>query len=279
MSKRTTRRAAIGCIVAGTLISGAETFGMTNLRSHRKTDISTAEDSNALLGIERASDATSAAVFENRSDGRMSVHLEADESGVSFDDEASGEFAFDLASSERREIDVSSTNGSEVDVDVTADLIEDGATVGTVELRRTFVVSPTNRLESSGAVRSPGQSGKLEFELTNVSDTPLEIVAIGIRKTTNERAESVDDGDILTVDGIGRVVADPIPIDSEESETDTRREFEQPVSIPADGTREFEFDKFRRGGAPPNANMSDEDVRTTLYFEDGSSETVWLRGE
>jgi len=131
-------------------------------------------------------------------------------------------------------------------------------------------------IELTGDAKTSGNSGKASFTVENSGETDATVVAIAINGTDTEATE-VSGGDILSADG-DSVVGEPIPID--ESDSGTRVEFSEDVTVAGDERVEFEFDGFQKpkknGNGLQKANMKDSSVTLTLYLNDGSQTTVEL---
>ena len=277
-----TRRAALGLIAGGAIVSGANTMGFGTTRANRTTSVGSADDPEALLGIEGSGDESVTPAFTNRSSYLMAVTLTSPNPGAEFDVGStsgweSSPVSFEFDPGER--VEVAMRGGETVTADVDATLLENGATRATIELRRTFPVPQAGQVSVTPGVSSGGGRGRYQFELENDGDIDVTVVGLGINETTNEAVYTVGHGDILTQDGT-QLVDVPIPIDSTDPGSDTRRDFLTDVGLPVGSLRSFEFDRFQRDGqGSPHADMRGHDVRVTLYFEDASSITVLLEHE
>jgi hypothetical protein len=129
--QKLTRRAAFGFLASGALLTASRSFGFTRSAAERMTNVGTASDSNALLGIEQLDDAETPVTFTNQSSSTMEVVLDSDKDGLEFDvgDDDSGSdppVSFGMAIDEAVDVDILA-DGT-VTVSVTADLVQDGTT-------------------------------------------------------------------------------------------------------------------------------------------------------
>lgn len=206
----------------------------------------------------------------------MHVELTSDDD-IEFDLGDTGSWStsasFTLEPGETQLLNVRGTdNPAAVDISATIGPLSDP--VGTISMVRDFAISQAGGiLEVGGTFKTAGKSGKYEFDLENVGNVDATLVAVGINATTNPAAIEVSSGKILTVDNT-QVMSTLIPVDSSDPTTDTRVEFDQNVSLDVAETRTFEFDRFQQTGSPSNADMTEQDIRVTIYSGDGGSATT-----
>lgn len=267
MGRKLTRRAALGLIGGGAVISVADTRSFSQLTAGREMSVSTADDPNALLGLDGVTASDTIPTFTNQADVPMSVTLTSPNSSAEFDVGNTGTFTsnpapFDLAVGETVEVGV--TGGSEsVPVDVEAELQRNGDAVGSIELQRDFAVSQAGQIEVTPDVKSAGNSGKYEFGLVNSGDVDVTIEAISIVETSNPDASVVHDKKILTVNGL-QVRSDSIYVGGGFAALDPHVDLNT-----TDSEKIFEFDRF-------DAGMKNQDVKIRLKFTDNSTLLVDL---
>lgn len=263
-----------GATLGGGLISSG---AYSRIGAPRPTTIDTADDPDALLGLSGVPDPGAKPVFTNQTNSDMTVTLSTT-ADIQFDLDDDGTWSdppvtFILAPGASQLMNL---RGSVTTADVTIDatMTSGGVTTGTISMIRSFAIPAAgNILEVSGTFKSAGKSGKYEFDLQNVSDTDGTLVAIGVNGTTNPAAIEVSSGKILTVNNT-QVMTTPIPVDSSDLTSNTRVDFDQNVSMPAQTSKTFEFDRFQKTGSPSNADMTEQDVRLTVYSSDGGSATT-----
>lgn len=277
MTGKLTRRAALGLVATGSVISISESRSFSQFVAGRGVAVSTADDPDALLGLSGVSDAGTIPTFTNQSNDPMVVTLGSSDASVEFDVGNTGSFTsdpapFDLAVGEAVEVGVSGDSDS-VPVAIAVELQDDGETVGSIELQRDFAVSQAGQIRITPDVKPVGGSGKYRFELENTGDIDVTMKAISIVETTHPTAAKVRNGDILTVKSgngnriEGRIVFEPIPIE------DTFVPFDTSVRLDTGVWKEFEFDEFQNG-ENKKVGMSGEDVKIRLKFTDDSTLVV-----
>jgi hypothetical protein len=274
------RRGLLGSVAialgGGSLLS--ESSAYTAVTGARPTSVSTAADDAAQLSLTQLGDASTPVTFTNRSGRSMLVTVtspDAVDFDVGDDDTNEGSTAtFSIA--QGASVDVDLLADGTVLLDVVAELQENGTTVGRIELQREAEAqSQAGQVQVTPNVKSAGNSGKYEFGLENTGDIDVTIEGIGILETTNPDAVEVAGGAILDSPQ-GSVLSRPIPIDSTQPDSDTRRTLDQTVSLNTnEGEKIFEFDRFLTANGN-NAKMKGDDVRIRLYFTDGSSTVVDL---
>lgn len=283
------RRAFLVGLGAAGMGSGAiiHTDAFTNVSGDRALTVGTADDPNAVLGLGGVSDAGTTPTFTNNSGQTMWVQLDSDDSSVTFDidddDSPEGKSVdFTLSGDPAETLDVGVSGDSQsVPVDVSAEIRNaSGVTKSTVSLTRTYAVPQADQVVLEPNVTPTGNSGKYEFKLTNGGNIDVTIEAIGVNDSSNPDVVEVTGDGILNVGGTS-VMTNSIPIDTNDSTTVTRVDFDSGsnVDLPANSgqasTKTFEFARFRdsQGG---NAKMKNENVTATFYFTDGSSKTVTM---
>jgi len=276
------RRAFLGLGVSsigiGTLYG---TGAFSAVSAGRGVAVNAVGDRNGLLGIENI-DSTDDPLFTNNTGLEMVVALEEVDTTVTFDGESSPYTFPDngtLDPDASRSVAIESEDDSqEVLVDITAEVFEDGDKAGTIALRRDFSVPQSAIADFTGEAKGTGGSGKFEFTLENVGDKEITFVGIGINATTTD-ADDVSKGNILVAGGT-QLVDEPIPIDSSDPDTDTRRDFDPVFKLAVGESATFEFDRFQKpkqnGNGSSNVKMDGEDVRVTVYFGDSSKKVIDL---
>lgn len=272
MAGKLTRRAALGLVATGSVISISESQSFSQLVAGRGIAVSTADDLDAILGLSGVSDAGTIPTFTNQSSDPMVVTLSSSDASVEFDVGNTGSFTsdpapFDLAIGASVEVGVTGDSES-VPVDVEAELRRNGETVGSIELLRDFAVSQAGQVQVTPNVKSAGNSGKYEYELENTGEIDVTIKALSIVETTETTAAEVRNGGILNVNGTS-VVSSPIPVD------DTFAAFDSNVALEIGDTQTFEFDRFVDDSGN-NAKMKGDDVKIRLKFTDASTLLVKL---
>lgn len=273
------RRALLGKIAVvlggGSLLF--ESGAYSAVTAGRSAQVDTSTDDQALLSLTQLNDSSTPVTFTNRSTHSMSITLSSPDD-VEFDvgDDGTSEgttATFSLAAGASVDVDLLA-NGT-VLLDVVADLLDGGSSVGRIELQREAEAqSQSGQVQVTPNVTATGNSGKYEFELENTGDVDVTIEGIGITQTTVENVVEVSGGSIFSAEGTS-VLSTPIPIDSSEPDSDTRRDLETTVDLNTGVTKRFEFDRFKNSKGK-NAKMQGEDVQIRLYFTDGSDLTVDL---
>lgn len=274
-----TRRRLLGLGLAGALVGGGlvSTRAQSTINAFRANRINTAADPNALLGLSGIDTTSQMPTFTNQTGSPITVTLSSADD-IQFDKDDLGNWedppvTFELQPGESQ---VYNVRGSVSFADVTIDAVitDGGSTIGSISADRTFAIPAAgNILEVAGTFKSAGKSGKYEFDLENVGSVDATLVAIGVRGTTNPNAIEVSSGKILTVDN-NQVMSSIIPVDSTDLTTDTRVEFDTNATLSAGQIRTFEFDRFQQLGSPSNADMTEQDVKITIYSSDGGSATT-----
>jgi len=128
-------------------------------------------------------------------------------------------------------------------------------------------------------VKSTGNSGKFAFGLENTGSIDVEIVAIGINKTTQSDAEKVDakgGGDLILGEDTEVQIVDPvIDFDSNTPAQADRYDFTTNIEIIQNNERTFRFQRFL-DDSDKQAKMKGESVTITIWFSDGTSSTLLL---
>lgn len=255
----------------GVISSGA----YSAVRPYRSGEIGATDDPDALLGMSGVTDPGQKPVFTNKSTSTMHVTLTSGDD-IEFDLGDTGTWttsaSFTLEPGESQLMNVrGSDNPATVDVSVTLGPLSDP--VGTINAVREFAISQAGQLlEVAGTFKTAGKSGRYEFDLENIGDNDATLVAIGVNATTNPNAVEVGKGKILTVDNT-EIMSTPIPVDSSDPTTATRVDFDTNASLLAGQTRTFLFDRFL-DATEKNADMTDQDIRVTVYSSDGGSSTT-----
>lgn len=269
---------ATGVAGIGLGVNVLEPSAYTSARAGRSASANVADDPNAVLGLEGLNDTSVTPTFTNQSGAAMDITLDAVESGVEWDVGDDGNYeqdpvTFQLSSGAFTDIAVKGAN--EVTVDITADLTSNGTVTGRIELQRVIDVPQSNVVQQiQGTAKGAGNSGQYSFDLENTGNIDVTLVGVGVNETTNPAATSVGEKDILEVSKQS-VVSTPIPVDSSAPDEDTRVGFDQNVDLGAGTTKKFKFNRFLDSNGD-QTNMSDEDLRVTFYFSDGSSGVVEL---
>lgn len=281
------RRAFMGLgaafIGVGALYS---TDAFSTIGAGRGVAVNAVEDHNgALLGIDNI-DSTDEPVFANNTILEMEVELtDIDpEATITFDGNSSP-YRFPLSptttanGNESINIETENTSQSAL-VAITAELFDGESENGEITMQRDFSVPQSQITDFTGTAKSPGGSGKFEFDLENVGDKRVTLTGIGINATTRSEAAKVaddknsDDGTSFTGDNQA-LVTTSIPIDSTDPESDTRLDFETEFELPVDESATFEFDRVRNSNGN-QLKMDGENMRITVYFGDNSHKPIDL---
>jgi hypothetical protein len=255
-----------------------------SIGADRGAQVGTADDSTALLGFAGYDDPSTTPTFSNNVNYSMSVTLDSTET-VEFDVGTDGAYVatpvtFPLASGASKAVNIKFTGectdaGSAV-VSTAATLDDDGTTAGSISFTREWQIPAAGQVQFTGSANSAGASGKYAFDLENTGCEDVTFVGIGIKETTTD-AEHVSGGGSLFDPNGTELVTDPIPVDSSNPDSDTRRDLISSVTLPVNETLTWEFDKFRRSGqGKPNVDMRSQDVKIRLYLSDGSTTTERL---
>jgi len=263
----------------------SETFGFTEVTAGRNVGVETSADSTALLGIEGTDSGTTPKFTNNTDDYEMDVELSSDDD-IELDIGDNGEWrdppeSFSLDPTESKEVGIrfvgECTDAGSATLDVDSELETDGSESNiTISLSREFEISQSGQVQFSGEANAAGRRGRYEFELENTGCEDVTFTGIGINETSTDAVRVSGDGSLNNLDTDEEIVTEEIPIDNSDPNQDTRRDMEPTVTLPVGETVRLELDRFQRSGQPPNINMEGEDVRTTLYYGDGSSSTLKL---
>lgn len=222
------------------------------MEGYRNSSFYVASDPNAILGFEGYADATKTPTFTNNTQKAMSVTLHSAES-VEFDVGTDGTYVtppvtFSLASGNSKEVNImytgQCTNAGTADVSTDVTLVDGGSGVGSISFVRTWEIPASGQVQFNGTANSAGQSRKYEFDLENTGCEDVTFVGIGIKETT-ANADYVSGGGSL-YDSTGELVADRIPIDNSNPDTDTRCDLNTNVTLPQNSTVTWEFKQFKR---------------------------------
>lgn len=274
--------------------SGAiiQSGAFTDVSGDRTLTVGTADDPNAILGMEGLDDTVTDNVFTNKTSFRMDITLDAapyeDESQIEWDvddpvtdsDNDANPLTFSLNAGDDATVAVKGDD--RVTFDGVAVLKDNGTAVGRIEVTRTIDVPVINNLELSGSVSSSGQSGKFDFTLENTGDVDVELRKVGIIETTTT-AEYVDGGgSLLNLDTNTEYVTDRIPIDNSTSDSTQKVMDPKPVldhqSNDGDNdskTITFQLKKFTDpdSNGSSNVDMQSQDIKiqlTVKNLNDGS---------
>jgi hypothetical protein len=274
--------AGLGALAVG---SGAliQSGAFSTVKGNRGVGVQTARDTSALLGLEGVDDASTPPEFENNSSVSMDVTLESTDGSVEFDVGDTGSFTdpatFSLAPGDDKDVAIND-DGDSAPVSVTAELPGSSDPQTTISLTRDYAVpaqadqADQVQLKENGNTGAPSNSGGYELELKNTGNTEVTVVGIRIEDTsTNAEEVGNKNGSTLVAGGTG-VLSNSIPVDSETSDPDTRREFDPNVSLSAGASKSFEFDKFLTGNGNSGAKMKGATVEVTFFFDDGSSKRL-----
>lgn len=283
MKRRVFMGLGAGSIGVGALYS---TGAFSTISAGRGIAVNAVEDYNgALLGIDNI-DSTDDPVFTNNTTLDMEVEMtDIDpETTITFDGNSSP-YSFPLSptttANESETVSIETeTNAQTALVDVTAELFDGETKKGEITMERDFSVPQSEITDFTGTAKSPGGSGKFEFDLENTGDKSVQLTGIGINATTRSDATRVadkknrDDGVSFTGGGQD-LVSTMIPIDSSDPDTDTRRTFDTEFELSERSTNTFEFDRIRNSDGD-HLKMDGENMRVTVYFGDSSKKTIDL---
>ncbi|QLG49319.1 hypothetical protein [Natrinema halophilum] len=274
------------------MFSILETQGYSHVLGERLTNVQTATDKNALLGITGANDTSITPTFTNNTNRHMDVTLDSAEA-IELDVGNDGNWvspptSFPLVAGESKEVNIRylgvCTSAGWATVDITGGLADgSGNTVGSVHLSRDFKISEAGQVQFTGTAKSAGSSGKYEFEIENTGCSDVTWTGVGINETTTGADYVSGKGSLFNKNTKQELVTDQIPIDSGNPESDTRRDFNQSVQLLRNDPMRFEFREFMqtasgngKGNKDSKVDMQGEDIRITLYLSDGSSAIVKL---
>lgn len=134
-----TRRAGIALIGAGVATAIPYTRGMTSTVANRLTNVETAADSDALLGIEGIGQPPrDQIIVTNNADSEMEVTISTD--SFEIDGGSGGSRTVTLPPGTSQPIDFSPATSNTDQVDFSATLSQEGTTVGSVDLQRSISV-------------------------------------------------------------------------------------------------------------------------------------------
>ncbi|QRV13464.1 hypothetical protein JMJ58_10835 [Haloterrigena salifodinae] len=275
------KRRVFMCVGATSIGVGAlfSTGAFSSLTADRGVAVTTAEDhEGALLGIKNI-DTTDEPVFTNNTTLEMDVRLtDTDpDTTISFDgNDSSYRFSLGPNGSETITVETEDTAQSAL-VAVTAELFDNGTKSGEITLQRDFSAPQSAITDFTGTAKSPGGSGKFEFELENTGDKPITLTGIGIDATTRSDVQAVtpkNNGAALS--GNKRdLVTTSITIDSTDPESHSRYGFDTDFELSLNETASFELSRFTDGSGN-KVSMDGENVRVTVYFGDDSHKTFDL---
>lgn len=279
--RRVTRRGALGLLASGACLTVIGSSGVTTVSGNRSTSLNSVGDASAYLSVENKTDASTPITLTNRTNDDMEVTLAApndDDTEFDVHDDGSSDGSnptFSLLPGTGNSVDVDVLDDGTITVEFSADLLDgSGNVIGTIDFTRDVEAqTQAGQVQVTANVKSTGNSGKYEFELENTGSVDATLVGIGVRWTTNGNVAEVarhggGDG-IFTAEGT-QVVSNSIPVDNSDQSSDTRRDFTQNVSLNQGVTKLFAFERFQTANGD-NADMKDESVYITIYFEDGSS--------
>lgn len=286
MSGGLTRRAAMGLVAGGAVLTIAESRSFSQVNAGRGVSISTASDPDALLGIEGRTDPSTTPQFSNNSNVNMTLDLDSPDD-IEFDVGDNGNWTLppvtvSLAAGGSEDVNIryvgDCTDAGQATVEATAVLKDSaGTNEATIDLTRPFEIPESGQVQFSGNVQSSGSSGKYEFEVLNEGCADVTLSGIGINETTTAADYVSGGGSLYNVNTDEALVTDRIPIDNNTPTDDTRRDLDPTLSLPQGGSVDLEFVRFQRDvQGKSNVDMRGQDVRVTLYFTDGSSSTVKL---
>jgi hypothetical protein len=252
---------------------GTEAF--SSVTADRITNISSADDASAVLGIEGYADAGTVPTFTNNLSSSIDITLDSSEDiELDVEDDDTWELVpvtFGVGASASADVALRDGGNAGTDSDI---LIT--ATNGegfTLEATRNFKIPASSTVkEIKPTVTATGNSGRFEFELENQGTVTVTLTKIGVVETTNNTAVKVGGGggdSIVTVSGSPATVNTIINIGVD------REPFSNGVNLATDTPVSFEFDRFRTA-SNGNAKMKGDDVRIDVEFSDGSSTTLDL---
>lgn len=283
------RRTLIG-VGAALVGAGAayQTGAFDNVVSDRQTSINSTDDPTAFLGLDGYDEQAPVPTFTNGFSNEIEVTLDSSGPNVEFDVDDNDSFepvpvTFTLQPGETREVQVN--GGAEtVDVDISVTEYEDGSTVGSISLTRTFAVPASEQVDITGNVKSAGASGRYLFGLLNTGAFDVSLVGVGVVSSSNPNVEKVGgrSGDDVLVwdDNNQQLVFQEMMVDSS---TDDAQVYTLDQSVPLvaeeNGGEEqtLEFERFRHADNS-NADMRGETVEVLLQFHDDST-TVELAAD
>jgi hypothetical protein len=277
MSKKWTRRSALGLIGSGAGLLTWGTGGFTEVQGDRDVSLDTTDDANAILGIEAYADTTTVTTFTNTTTSEVTITLDSSED-VEFDVRETGSYeltpvTFGIGAGAWVNVGIQDGGnaGSDADIDITA-AGEDFS----LQATRNFVIPASSAVrEIKPTVTATGNSGKYEFELENTGSSTVTLTEIGVVQTTNNSIVRVggknNDPIFENVTTGNSIVNNVITVGGD------RQPLESQVDIDpgTDNAIKFEFDRFRDGNNN-NGAMKDDDVRISVAFDDGSSATFDL---
>jgi len=285
VGEKLTRRAALACLGSGAVATVLGSRGFDSVNASRGASVSVASDADALLGITGNSDPAVVPTVENNSEQSMDITLNTTED-LKFDVGNDGSWVdtpvdFSLGSGQSEPVNVrfgaDCAEASSVPVEFSVDLLDGGSTIGSISLDRQFEVPQSGQVEFTGTAKSPGGSGKYRFDIENVGCFGVELVGIGIDKTTSSDADYVSSGGSVTAGGT-TVITQRIDIGNCDLNSSTCYDFNPNVGLSVNDTIEFEFDRFQSqdGNGNSGVSMDGEDLRLTFYYGDGSSANIEL---
>lgn len=284
------RRAALGLLAAGGITLGTQQSGaFSSVDAGRGFGVGSAEDPEALLGIENAADPDEDPVITNNSEFILAVTLDPKNGDSGF-----GRVEADILPGNERTIDPEKLGGGEtgeIEVDITAELFENedgsrGVRVGEIELERTFAVPDDGPIQLvTGTVSNTGKSGFVEFKLENRTEDEVTIDGFRVPETEPETDRIEPPGNQPTLEkrrfdeeneesGDGETIIDePMHVGPDVEFTDVHQDVENVVF---GGGEEIEF-KFRRFVSPPGKGGTEIDsFDLEIRFKSGSTSRIEL---
>lgn len=289
--RRVLQALGLGAVGAGVgvALGGANAF--TTGTIDRQSSATVADDDSAIVGLDvadtvpRGQQAFLAAITNNGTDASaIDVSLDDPAQGTLYGPTGSGHtvtLALDPAETGSVEIQTQEPDGTTIPFTVSRSAPE-----FSFEIDRWTTVNAGGfdepvSIELEGSTSTAGNSGQFRFALTNTGTVDVDLVAIGVVETTNDRADYVSEGESLRNRDTGTVyVSDGIPFDSTTSDStlvsldpiprlDHENDGDEtPKSI------SLEFNKFRSNSPGPPADMRGVDVKIELKVRYGSDDSI-----
>jgi hypothetical protein len=259
-------------IVSGSTVAGAGAFNTGTIG--RTSSVSTANDPNAIFGIDGYADPATVTAFTNTTDSSMTVTLDSTES-VEFDvnDNDTWELVpvtFSIAAGASVDVAIRDGGGAGADADI--DMTTTNGNF-TGQLTRNFAIPASSVVkEIQASVQASGNSGFYSFELENTGSASVTLTEIGVETTSNPNVTKVggkNNDDILR-DGNGNSIMNNVITVGGSREPLTTNQ-----TLGVNNTISLEFARFR-DAQDKNGKMNNEDVRIDVGFSDGSSTTFDL---
>lgn len=265
----------LGATVSGGTLIGTGAF--SSVTADRLVDISTANDADAVFGIQGYADAGTVPMFTNTTGSSVTATLDSSED-VEFDvnnDDTWELVPVTFGIGTGASVDVAIRDGGNAGADANIDITATNNDFS-FEATRNFAIPASSAIkEIEPTVKSAGNSGKYEFELENTGSSTVTLTEIGVVETTNNNAVKVggknNDPIFENVTAGIDIVNDVIQVGGSRQPLTTTVD----LAPGANNSITFEFDRFR-DSQNKNGAMDGEDVRIDVAFSDGSSTTLDL---